>query len=321
MFISSEYRNQIEELVCEAQEVKVAVAFWGKDSEIIFTSHPKKPIRIICNLQSGGTNPEPIRKLKASPNIEIRQLEKLHAKVVFSENSAIVGSANLSIDGLSRETDKDSGWIEAGIKTEATDQLEQIGAWFENQWKLSREIEDTDLEKAQERWNLRPRHEFDDSSKKLFCDLSLREILDGSVYLAMYKDDYLSDEAEQTLKQVKKDATKTNPQVNFSNLEAFEEWEDLPTDCSIISIFVGSNGGARVDGSYRRLPMLDRPVGKKSHSIQVVFKESKVLNMPFDKKEEDYLKKRLASRIKKFHLDKSNPAEYELLYDALKNDG
>ena len=205
MFISSsEYRNQIEELVQQAQEVKVAVAFWGRDSEVIFTSHADKPIRIICNLQSGGTNPQSIRTLKTRPNIEVRQLEKLHAKVVFSEKSAIVGSANLSIAGLSRETDEDSGWIEAGIKTEATDQLEQIGVWYENQWELSRKIEDTDLKEAQERWNLRPRHELENSVKKSFLDVSDKEIRDGSVYLAMYKDNDTTEEAKQIFKQVKK---------------------------------------------------------------------------------------------------------------------
>ena len=66
--------------------------------------------------------------------------------------------------------------------------------------------------------------------------------------------------------------------------------------------------------------MLDRFYANKEDSIQVVFKESKVLNLPFDTKSKDYLKKRLASRINNFHQQDERPAEYQLLYDALQND-
>jgi len=114
MFIPSAlYRRKIEDLINDSQSVRVAVAFWGEHSDELFNDQGKQ-IRIICNLLSGGTNPVPIQNLLRRPNLEIRRLETLHAKVILGDQSAIIGSANLSTNGLNHEVMK----TQDGLKQE-----------------------------------------------------------------------------------------------------------------------------------------------------------------------------------------------------------
>ena len=59
------YTKSILEILSGRFSVKCAVAFWGAKSEDILTNFTKKTknkIQIVCNLESGATNPYVIRK-------------------------------------------------------------------------------------------------------------------------------------------------------------------------------------------------------------------------------------------------------------------
>jgi phosphatidylserine/phosphatidylglycerophosphate/cardiolipin synthase-like enzyme len=151
MFLSSaEYENAVRSVVAEIGELQLAVAFWGRGAELLVHPRPAGPVKLICNLSSGGTNPETISALRQKKNVTLKQNDRLHAKVVIGSISAVIGSANLSSNGLNLEGAELKGWEEAGYVTKDADQLEQIRKWFASMWKDAREIYDQDIEDAKE---------------------------------------------------------------------------------------------------------------------------------------------------------------------------
>jgi hypothetical protein len=70
----------------------------------------ESPIRqIVCNLESGACNPDPIRQL-SQLGWNIRTNPRLHAKVYLFPSAAVVGSANPSTNGLSFDFYAGKGW-------------------------------------------------------------------------------------------------------------------------------------------------------------------------------------------------------------------
>ncbi len=78
-----------------------AVAFWCKGAEALIPKNVKP--RIICDLTSGGTNPQVVRDFLERCKDKVKHLDSLHAKVYVGKNAAIVTSANASINGLGFE--------------------------------------------------------------------------------------------------------------------------------------------------------------------------------------------------------------------------
>ena len=111
-------------------------------------------VRIICNLLTGGTNPQAISTLLARRNFEIRHSSILHAKVLLCADRAIVGSANFSANGLHYEGEELGGWDEAGIETRDPSSLSSIADWFETLWRSSSILSRSDLALAEARWSV-----------------------------------------------------------------------------------------------------------------------------------------------------------------------
>lgn len=143
----------------EAEPLRIAVAFWGNGAERIVAS--ERRYQIICNLLSGGTNPEVIRALRVMPNVEIRHLAELHAKVILTSTLAIVGSANFSADGLGIGNIARAGWLEAAAVIEAT----AVERWFEAHWQAASEVSDEELGLAAAAWENRGNGRSDVSSE------------------------------------------------------------------------------------------------------------------------------------------------------------
>jgi hypothetical protein len=82
----------------------------------------------------------------------VRQADGLHAKVyLIRPFAAIVGSANLSKDALSK--DANARQTEAAIQVQDKTCVDEIAAWFDELWKhRSRAILKSDLEKAKRNW-------------------------------------------------------------------------------------------------------------------------------------------------------------------------
>ncbi|MCF1504027.1 phospholipase D family protein [Afifella sp. H1R] len=128
-----------------------AVAFWGRGASKMLPARSAGNCRIICNLSSGGTNPYEIEKLA---HFDIRQVDILHAKVYLAKDRAVVGSANVSANGLGFEADEQARWIEAAVLVK---NIAAIKEWFDRLWKNADEIRPEDLEKAKKAWKQRRR--------------------------------------------------------------------------------------------------------------------------------------------------------------------
>lgn len=129
----------------------------GKGAELLFDDLPTDTeVHVICNLTSGGTNPQTIRALQAlGSRVSVRQLNNLHAKVVCGDEVAVIGSANCSSNGLALQGQQCAGWREAGVVTKAAEVLADVRPWLDNLWQAAQDINETDLAIAKENWDRR----------------------------------------------------------------------------------------------------------------------------------------------------------------------
>ncbi|RWN11445.1 MAG: hypothetical protein EOR94_27485 [Mesorhizobium sp.] len=143
--------------ILKEEDFICAVAFWGNgaSSRLGKRSPQGKLPRIICNLTSGGTNPYEVEKLIGNDlgaYGQVKQSNTLHAKVFLASDRAVVGSANVSTNGLGIEGGTPAKWIEAGVLVTDKGQLGQISAWLETEWEGAAIIDRNDLLRAREAW-------------------------------------------------------------------------------------------------------------------------------------------------------------------------
>lgn len=133
--------------VASGNNVSCAVAFWGSGADGTIGAVRQRTVRIICNLDTGGTNPEAIVELMRA-GAQVRQHDRLHAKVYIADKEAIVTSANASTNGLGIEGSALAHWIETGVIIPTS---EAVG-WFDALWEKSRPIFAHDLKRARPRF-------------------------------------------------------------------------------------------------------------------------------------------------------------------------
>lgn len=305
MFLSSKnYLEQFRSLIKNSENLSLAVAFWGKGAEtLIQTVWAGKTLRILCNLGSGGTNPKVIRNLlkisEIRPELQILVLDDLHAKVAVSETAAIVGSANLSANGLGFEDVECSGWQEAGMLVNNEAQVSELQQWFDELWIRGEVVTEERLIAAEEQWskNRRSRPIVYTNS---FTKTSLTALRDRDIYVAIYHES-ASAQAEAEVIEVKRDALQLGLQgVNVDNLDFYEGWpedgdESLPKNKIIISVHYELAGGVDVDGAWERVPELDRTfnsdeTGEKIQ-LTIVRPVEKVAALSFLKSDQKVLEK------------------------------
>lgn len=95
--------------------------------------------RVITDVEAwagtfGGSSRQEIQKLVESNRERIHNIQDIHAKVVISDNSAIVGSANLTEKGVTRRR-------EMGVQFEEQDLIEELQDWFFHLWSKSSPID------------------------------------------------------------------------------------------------------------------------------------------------------------------------------------
>jgi len=208
-----------------ATSAKLAVAFWGDGAVArlgIGQSHLE--VEIICNLESGACNPAEIRRLVAmTPAVQIRSNPRLHGKLYWTANRAVVGSSNASANGLAVEGQALAGWAEANVSVDDPQTLDDMRKWFDDLFQASHAISDDDLLQAEDIWKLRRRMAAPGVS-------SVRNLLEAyrmapahpawdQVKVA-YWTDPLGKEAEAHIAAIRREkAVKTN-------LSGYEGWSD-----------------------------------------------------------------------------------------------
>lgn len=153
--------DEIQRLFSEVEQedsVYCAVAFWGYSAKGLIKNCRASEIKIICNLDSGATNPNFVRACYKDNRVTIKNIGNLHAKVYIGRNRVIVGSANASANGLGFHNNEVTGWIEAGVVLTAERSLNSIAEWFDELWYASREITHEHIEDAKRLWAARRRN-------------------------------------------------------------------------------------------------------------------------------------------------------------------
>jgi len=299
-FISgAENSKAILEFFSKDEPLKCAVAFWGGASLEIFDGLNQK-IKILCNLESGATNPEAIRKLQKRKNTEIRTLSNLHAKVYLTSDLAIVGSANVSANGLAFEDEELRGWIEASVLITETVQPKEVDNWFEHYWDIANEINEDALKSAEDVWSQRRhrRHflKIQQAGTSLLEQLKVNphEFKDRKLFLVMYRS-HLSKEGYATLQKVRGEieARKAARKVG-----CYENWSELPEDAFNIDLYFGARGRFSFEGLYQipesRLIEPFRYDNGEKGEIKLCFKMNSIMGFEISKNDQALLKRKIS---------------------------
>jgi hypothetical protein len=209
-------------------------------------SRANKPIRIVCNLESGACNPYLIRKVLGLDNITVKTNSRLHAKTLIQKDRAIIGSANISANGLSFEDEETSGWLETGLLTTAPEVISDSNKWFHDLWQGSHSFSVEELDGYIEKWKSKRDFRTLEKTKLSIFDAALRNkdaFKDRKIYFAIYRDDSSSDEAVEAYEDAKLSSGSFGEQFDF-----YEDWSDLPCNSYLINIYVGPKYRVRIDG-------------------------------------------------------------------------
>lgn len=154
MFISNEnYIDSIVSILGDRNGVDIAVAFLGGGAEELL-AHCQGG-RLVCNLESGATNPKTVRRIIGQGRLQIRTHTTLHAKLFIGKEALICGSANLSTNGLGIENAGTAFWKEAGLLTRSSADVEAARNWFSQVWDSANAISEMMLAEAEEKWRKR----------------------------------------------------------------------------------------------------------------------------------------------------------------------
>lgn len=208
--------HALNKLLTKANDIFCAVAFWGKGSENLFKDIPDNTaVKLLCNLSCGGTNPYVIEDLMKNKNFEIRQNPKLHAKIYYTDNGCLIGSANASSNGLAFDGICFDGWTEGCVLITDTYSLITTRSWLCKLYDESIKIDGNDLDNAKINWKKRKKPSFIEILQGHFFD-------DQNMRIAIYSDE-LSPEAENIRAKNEADG-------------AYEDWPDLKPGLKIIDI-------------------------------------------------------------------------------------
>jgi len=246
MFLTTDdYLKRVEDLLNGSKSIDIAVAFWGQGAELLIPRTGKK-LRILCNLALGGTNPRVIKDLQAYPSVEIKTLNRLHAKVMIGERQAIIGSANCSANGLNYEGDELKGWYEAGYRIDDATQLEHMQAWFDSLWTKADPITESMLKDAARIWSQRSQTRCFKTEGQLL-QMPLEDIDRRDISMLFWRD-RVSERAEQYFEAIKKSVG--NPELTTA-WAVYEDWFDhLRVGQTIIDVHIGTRGGIGVFGLF-----------------------------------------------------------------------
>jgi len=267
MFVTSEqYLSRVESLIGESKALSIAVAFWGEGAEALFKGRGAKDARIICNLESGATNPNVIDVLRKRKGFQIRTHKRLHAKVFLGDRWAIVGSANASSNGLNLEGEELSGWEEAGVEVKDVPAVASIRGWFDTLWKGAKIVDGADLDRARVRWNARrgnrdfQRSSPDETDQFTWMIENWNCLKDRNIWMAVYREPNTSAEAKQTAKKwTKKYGSSYDP----ARLGHYENWDHLPDDADLLDIYYGPRSGVSSNGIWRKIEEVPKSSGGK----------------------------------------------------------
>jgi hypothetical protein len=241
----------LRERLSSGAAATLAVAFWGADAIDRLGLNKRdasaEKLSIICNLVMGGTNPFEIEKLMRLPSVSVEQSDRLHGKVYLFDDVVMLGSSNASANGLSFEGKDSLGWHEANIVSGDPDVLKSARDWLID--LAPRKIIPSDIEMAKMAWKKRRQN-----LGPLIDGQSILELLHDksaltgrSVYVVVYQ----AEMDQDGLDALTDARSRYGPNVN-----AFQDWDDLPSYGTLICFWRGRRGGIKFHKVFLRSPEL-----------------------------------------------------------------
>lgn len=153
LLLENKLSQEIRSLLMNETHLRIAVAFIG-DGASQWINPNAIDVKITCSLAMNGTNPAEVEKLIQRFGAKnVKQIDNLHAKLYIGSEYAIVGSANLSANGLGTQP---TALREAGYKFKLDKPSGECRLdWFDDLWADAREITAQDLQDAAEKWKRR----------------------------------------------------------------------------------------------------------------------------------------------------------------------
>jgi hypothetical protein len=232
-------------------EALIAVPFWGKGAIALLGLNAGTRARIICNIDHPGCNPqeiEDIRKLK----IKVWTHPRLHAKIYVTPTLAIVGSSNVSSNGLAVEGNAARGWLEANVAGTASSFVDDVPVLFQTIFDdpNTRPVRAPDIARAKARRATFPPSLYElPARQSLFDAARAAPEAFASVYVAAYRDS-LDDEAKPKLKEAEGEAASQVGSGRFKKLWGYQ-FAKIPRDAWVIDLSCRNLDRPRVWGTAR----------------------------------------------------------------------
>ena len=260
---------ELPKLCRTSDKVRIAVAFWGDGAlEVLGLARPLDRAHIVCNLRSGGTNPKVIRELALS-GAHVKQSNDLHAKLYLFDDHAVIGSSNLSANGLSLQGSEAAGWTEANILFDrGSGPYKDVESQFDDIWRCAKPIEEADLDIALEAWSQRRRvglaGRISSASDLLSALSETPEIFADQRIFLIGDIDQLSPSSEEAIKVERE-------RLNVGDeLDCWEDWDAMPKSATFVAFMVGPRRGVRFDGFWHS-PEIRREIrNKEGVTLQLV---------------------------------------------------
>lgn len=215
---------------------RIAVPFWGQRAPNSLGLDKLNPssAKILCNLSTGGCNPDVIREL-LKLGFQVRALSSLHAKVYMGATSAVLGSANASIDGLGLNDD-DSGWDEACTRIIDPDSIKKLNRWFDSLWEKAADLSSPEIARILlEQADRAPPALRVDPFNLLRALKEIPHAFKGkSLFVTLDYQPYRSCVTKR-VEELKKGLG--------HNIDAWEDWSDMPPAAELLSFYFDRRSG------------------------------------------------------------------------------
>ena len=225
----TDIQREVVKIMSRTGEVMAAVAYWGDGASQrtgITKKKSRNKARIICDLLSGACNPAEIEKLMKL-GVQVKTLDRLHAKIWIGGDDVILGSANASKNGLP-DTDQDTANsnVEAAILSSDQSLSQEIQGWFETRWQASTAIDKELLDRARTAWEHRKRFSGRAFTTTLMHKFWIPQPPDrfSGLRLVAYLEEDWSKEAKQFLKNEARVHYSDEERADLKGEAPFYEW-------------------------------------------------------------------------------------------------
>lgn len=210
---------------------KIAVAFWGEGAlKGLGLEHRRlSDVKVICNLSVGACAPSVIRNLLDS-GADVRALSTLHAKVYLGTREAVVGSANISRNGLGIR--EGYGWNEACVRLASPTEVAHLDAWFDELWDKAADMSDPHVARL-----VLEQAERDLARRQLVSEpIDLLSTLRKDPAVLEGKPLHITLDWATYSKRVEKKVKNLRKSLG-ADIDAWEDWKEMPAESEILSFY------------------------------------------------------------------------------------